>query len=122
MNSITLSPDLWRTVEQDAAQEQKSITEFINDAIAYYLQARQQEKLNQEIAAYEALHPMLKQQYAGHWVAIHEQKLVDHDTDRVALYRRIRQQYGKTSILLRQVQEQPTAEIWWRTANVGQGS
>ena len=88
----------------------------------YYLQARQHEKLNQEIAAYEALHPTLKQQYVGHWGAIHEQKLVDHDLDRLALYRRICQHYGKTSILLRQVQEQPSAEIWWRSPNTGQGS
>ena len=119
MSVITLQPDLWITLEQDAAQEQKNVSEFVTDAIAYDIHARQQAKLDQEIAAYEAIHPELKQKYLGNWVAIHNQKLIDQDADRVALYRRVRIQYGKTTILLRQVQEQPVDEIWWRTPSTG---
>jgi Family of unknown function (DUF5678) len=119
MSVITLRPDLVTTLEQDALQAQKSVSDFVNDAIAYYIQARQQEKLTSEIAAYESFHTELKQKYLGQWVAIHNQQLVDHDVDRVSLYRRIRQQYGKTSVLLRQVEEYPAAEIWWRTPNTG---
>jgi len=91
----------------------------MNEALEYYFRARQREKIHQEIEAYEAMHPILWKRMPGEWVAIHNQQLIDHDTDDVALHRRIRAQYGRTSILIRRVKESPVEEIWIRSTTRG---
>ena len=122
METIILRPDLRRALEQDAAQETKSVNDIVNDAIEHYLRERQRAKLNQEIAAYETMHPILRKNHLGHWVAIHNQQLVDADEDKLALYRRIRSKYEKTSVLIRQVSENPIEEVWIRTPTTGKNA
>lgn len=122
MDKIVLEPSLRAWLEQDAAQDTRSINDLINEAVAQYLRDRQQAKLDNEIAAYEALHHELVRDHAGEWVAIHRQELVDHDRDRVALYRRIRSRYGHTSVLIRQVLPEPVEEVWLRTPATGRAS
>ncbi len=112
---IVLKPEWNEWLEESARQEARTPSDLVNEALEYYYHSRQREKLNQEIAAYEAMHAKLWQSMPGEWVAIHQQKLVDQDRDRLALYRRIRAKYGRISVLLRQVHEQPTEEIWWRS-------
>jgi len=119
MENIVLRPDLRAALEQDIESGTKSISEIVNEAVEHYLRERQRAKLDSEIAAYEAMHSELVQKYFGQWVAIHEQKLIDRDRDRQALYRRIRAKYGKMSILLRQVMATPVEEIWIRTPSTG---
>ncbi len=116
---IVLRPELQDFLEKSAQQEAKSINDVMNDALEYYFHARQLEKINQEIEAYEAMHPSLWKRMPGEWVAIHNQQLIDHDPDDVALYRRVRAQYGRTSILIRRVKETSVEEIWIRTPNRG---
>ena len=119
MDAIVLRTDLRETLEKDAEQEARSVNDLVNEAVEHYLRERQRAKLDQEIAAYEAMHAELRQKYLGQWVAVHEQKLVDHDRDGSALYRRIRARYGQTSVLLRQVTDQPVEEVWLRTPSTG---
>ena len=68
-----------RTLEQDAAQEARSVNDLINEAVAHYLRERQQAKIDREIAAYEAMHMELITDHPGEWVALHEEELVNHD-------------------------------------------
>lgn len=117
MDAIALRLDLFRTLERDAKREARSVSDIVNEAVERYLRERQRAKLNREILAYEALHSELKRKHFGQWVAVHNQKLVDYDSDRAALYRRIRAKYGRTSVLLRRVTEQPVEEVWLRTPN-----
>ncbi|MCX6044435.1 MAG: hypothetical protein NT075_04930 [Chloroflexi bacterium] len=112
---IGLKPEWREWLEENARQEERSPNDLLNEAMEYYSHVRQREKLNQEIAAYTEMHTELWTTMPGTWVAIHQQKLVDHDNDRLALYRRIRAKYGRTAVLLRQVREQPVEEIWWRS-------
>ena len=116
---ITLKPDLLETLAKDAEQESRSVNDIVNEAVELYLRERQRAKLNREIVAYEAMHSELRQKYLGQWVAIHQQELVDQDHDRVALYQRIRAKYGRISVLLRQVADQPIDEVWIRTPSTG---
>jgi len=122
MDTIMLEPNLRAWLEQDAEQDTRSINDLINEAVSQYLRERQQAKLDREIAAYEAMHPQLMLVHAGEWVAIHRQELVDHDRDRVALYRRIRSRYGRTSVLIRQVMDDPIEEVWLRTPSTGRAT
>jgi hypothetical protein len=119
MNAIALRTDLLEILEQDAVQEARSVNEIVNEAVERYLHERQIAKLDAEVAAFEKMHPELRQKYLGQWVAVHEQKRVDHDSDRAALYERVRATYGRTAVLIRQVTEQPDNEIWIRTPSTG---
>ncbi len=116
---IVLRPELQAELERNAEQEARSVNELLNEALEYYFETRQEEKLSQEIVAYEKMHPELWQKFAGQWVAIHNEELVDHDIDDVALHRRVRAQYGQTVVLIRQVRETPIEEIWIRTFSTG---
>lgn len=119
MDAIVLEPDLRTWLEQDAQQEGRDVDDLINEAVARYLRERQQAKLDREITAYQTMHEELLREHAGEWVAIHRQTMIDHDTDRAALYRRIRQRYGRTSVLLREVTADPVEEVWVRTPTTG---
>lgn len=119
MDEIALRTDLLETLERNAVQEARSVNEIVNEAVERYLHERQIAKLDAEIAAYERLHPDLRQKYLGQWVAVHEQRLVDHDSDRATLYKRVRATYGRTAVLIRQVTELPDNEIWIRTPSSG---
>ena len=77
------------------------------------------EQIEQEIAAYEAMHARLWQELPGMWVAIHEGELVDYDRDKVELYRRVQERFGKKPVLLREVKAKATEEIWLRTPSTG---
>lgn len=119
METIMLEPSLRTWLEQDAAQDVRRINELVNEALAQHLRQRQEAKIDREIAAYEAMHVQLVRDHLGEWVAIHRQQLVDHDSDRAALYRRIRSQYGRTAVLIRQVAVDPVEEVWARTPATG---
>lgn len=119
MLSVALRPELSEPLELDAQELNRSVNELVNEAVENYLRARQQEKLNQEIVAYEAMHSQLKQTYLGRWVAIHDSQLVDSDADGAALYKRIRGEYGRKAVLIRQVAAEPVEEIWIRTPSTG---
>ncbi len=116
---IVLRPELRERLEKEAQADSKSLDELVNEALEEYVHARQRAKLDKEIAAYEAMHPELKEKYLGQWVAVHERKLVDHDEDLSALYWRIEDRYGSTAVLIRQVKEQPIEEVWIRTPSTG---
>jgi hypothetical protein len=118
-DTLMLLTDLREILERDAEQEARSISDIVNEAVERYLRERQRAKLDQEIAAYESMHAELWQKYPTQWVAIHKQKLVDHDSDRQALYRRVRARYGRTSVLIREVTDQSQEEIWLRTPSTG---
>jgi predicted transcriptional regulator len=65
MEAIALRTDLRETLEKDAEQEARSINEIVNEAVEHYVRQRQLAKLDAEIAAYERLHPELRQKYLG---------------------------------------------------------
>lgn len=119
MNAIVLEPNLRKRLEQDAAEEVRSVNDLVNEAVARYLRERQEAKIDREIAAFDAMHVHLTREHLEEWVAVHDQELVDHDSDRVALYRRIRTRYGRTAVLIRQVTASRTDEVWLRTPAAG---
>ena len=59
--------------------------------------------MQREVAAFEAKHAKLWQQYPLHYVAVHLETVVDHDTNELALIARIDRQYPDAVVLIRQV-------------------
>ncbi len=119
METIELKPELRETLEQVAQQQSSTVNALVNHAVEDYLREQQRAKLDREIAAFESMHPTLREKHWGEWVAVHQGNLIDHDRDLSALYRRVRAQYGKTSVLIRQVTFIPNEEVWLRTPSTG---
>lgn len=71
--------------------------------------------IDREIAAFFELHPSLVNRYPGHYVAIYQGQLIDHDADKLALFTRIEEAYPDEFVLLRPVQEQPEREFYFRS-------
>jgi len=62
---IVLKPEWSEWLEESARQEARTPSDLVNEALEYYYHLRQREKLNQEIAAYEAMHAKLWQSMPG---------------------------------------------------------
>ena len=120
--TIVLRPDLRESLASSAQDAARTINDLVNEAVESYLEMRQNEILDREVAAYVRRHAELWRTLPGEWVAFHKQQLVDHDADQVVLYRRIRSKYGATPVLIRQVTENPVEEIWVRTPSTGRPS
>lgn len=119
MQALTLRPDLSATLAEQSRREDRPVTEIVSDAVEQYLERKWHDKLDEELAAYSKLHPELVRTHFGAWVAVHDGAVVDQDQDRVALYRRIRQQYGRVPVLVCEVTAESVEEIWLRTPSTG---
>lgn len=71
--------------------------------------------INSEITTFHELHPTLLQEHKGEFVALYQNKLVDHDADKSALYQRIMAQYPNQFVLLRYVEDSPERELHLRS-------
>lgn len=114
-----LPQDLAESLASAADQMETSVDALLQEAIRQYLAALRREQLEQEIAAYEAMHARLWQEMPGMWVAIHNGELVDHDRDKVELYRRVSERFGRKPVLLREVRAEAIEEIRLRTPSTG---
>jgi hypothetical protein len=65
-----------------------------------------QAAIEREEAAYQEMHVELYANYPGQHVAIYQQRLVDHDEDGVALYKRVRQKYPGEFVLMTPVRQE----------------
>lgn len=119
MEAITLRPDLRESLEREAQRLALSVEDLANEVVDLYFQRKDEEKIDQEIEAYKAMLPELLQRLPGDWVAIHDQQLVDHDTDYLALIQRVRDRYGNTAILIEQVAKNYVEELWFHTPSTG---
>ena len=104
-----------------AEQENKKISELINEALRQYLWEAKERKIDREMEAYRTSHGELKQRFLGEYVAIHHGELVDHDADRRALSRRVRQKYGSAAVLIAPVEEEPEREFLMRSPRFERG-
>ncbi|MCE7989474.1 MAG: hypothetical protein DYG89_50625 [Caldilinea sp. CFX5] len=68
-----------------------------------------------EMQAFIAMHPMLKKQYFGQYVAIYQNKVIDHDRDRQALYLRIDEKYPDDFVWISPVEEEPIPTLVFRS-------
>lgn len=94
-----------------AQQEDKEVSELVNEALRHYLWDIKERKIDREMEAYRVMHAELKQQLLGQYVAIHNGELVDHDPDRRTLSQRVRQKYGNLAVLITPVEERPEREF-----------
>ena len=71
--------------------------------------------------AYAMLHPTLRESYSGQYVAILDGRLVDHDPNQEALYRRIVARHPDRFVWLTRVEEEPLATLNFRSPRLVPG-
>ena len=75
---------------------------------------KDQDLLQIEQTAWFAQSAELRLQFRGEFVAVHKQKVVDHDPDKRSLYIRVRQRFGPIPVLIlsADLDEPPTFRIY----------
>ena len=73
------------------------------NAIRAFLRNESRRIIEQEAKAYRRLHPELLRTMPGQFVAVHNGQVVDHDSDQMAVFRRVEEAYGGQPVLIRQV-------------------
>lgn len=125
---VPLPDQVYQQMKEWAEEHQKNLGE----AIAIYLAenlSKDEKKLvvppyefdpevEREKSAYIRLHPQLKKDYYGIYVAIFNGELVDHDTDYGALFERIDKKYPDNFVWLTQVLDEPIGTIHHRSPQI----
>ncbi len=119
---VLLDLDVWQglvelvaqktTADPIAALEKEQVA---TEEVEHVADTTRETTMRREEAAFRRLHPSLHKQYAGEYVAIHNEQFIDHDSDQVALYRRMRQQHPSTFVWIAPVNESPDEVLIFRS-------
>jgi predicted DNA-binding protein len=113
--TINIQPTFQTKLEQLAQSMGKSAEEIVNEAIQEHLERLDKQKLEAEIKAFERMHPDLKVNYLGQFVAIYEGEIVDSSVDFESLFLRVQTRFGDLPVLIRQVNEVSDEEWYFRS-------
>lgn len=69
------------------------------------------EAMEREMVAYQAMHSQLLSQFENQFVAVLDGRIVDHDTNQLALVKRRLQNYPNQTVLITQVRPEPIRTI-----------
>lgn len=126
--AVLLDLDAWQTLvellEQNRATsqtvkpEKETSAELDSQSGA---DAKRDAAMRREEAAFHRLHPSLYKKHAGEYVAIHNEQLIDSDSDQVALYRRTRQQYPGEFVWITPINESPDEVLVFRSPRILNG-
>ena len=111
MNTSTLSTDVLEQLEKIAQDDQRSITEMLDEIVREYIARRHDEKISQESERFRAIHSKLYAQYARQYIAMRDGRVLDHDDELSALHERIHKRFGHAPILIAPVTDEPLPEF-----------
>lgn len=111
MTVVDLNPRLLEQIRWVARWQKISTDELASRAVSNYLDQLEWEKLQTELEAFHLQLSDLVMQFPNEYVAIHEGRVIDHDTDLRTLHSRVYAQMGSVPVLLQRVTEAPTPEI-----------
>ena len=100
MAILQVSEELIGEIQDEAETRGLAVEEFLRSALQRERTLANRRKVEREQKWWLALSLGERARYEGEFVAIHEQEIVDHDTDERALYRRIRIRYGQTPVAI----------------------
>jgi len=108
--TLSLPEDIYRQIQRVATTTQSNVTDVllatIANTFAPYPVNSNRAAMKKEIAAYKTMHAELVEKYLGQYVALYQGKVVAHETDPVALHRRITATYPGKVVLCRKVQKE----------------
>lgn len=112
-NATVIIPQyLYERVQQIAKRQYRDVNEVASEMLekgispwentAWITPEREREK-----EAFHHLHDMLLKKHKGEYIAIYNGQLIDHDTNRTALFKRIEENYPDQYVLIRPVNQTP---------------
>jgi hypothetical protein len=100
-------PSLVDEVQQVARQEGLDAADFVAEAVRYHLATYRQKRIVAETEAWYRLSAEDRRGYEGQFVAVYGGQVVDSDPDRLTLYLRVRERYGRQPILITEGGDHP---------------
>ncbi len=100
MAVLQVSEDLVNTIREEATIRGLTIESFLHGAVARERTLSDRRKIEREQGWWLSLPLSERAKYQGEYVAVHNSQLVDHDLDKIALYKRVRARYGNTAVLI----------------------
>ena len=97
---LEITNELAGVIQREARTRGKSVEDFLRIAIQRDRVLTARQKIEQEQEWWENLPLTKRAKYEGKYIAVHNKKLVDNDKSENQLYSRVREKYGKTSILI----------------------
>jgi hypothetical protein len=127
--TVELAENLYARAQRFARLHQQGMDEAISALIEQGLAAEEgsgevldwtepDPAVDREREAYIAMHPKLKEQYFGKYVAVYHGELVDSDDDPAALSERVHNKHPGEFIWLTQVREEPIQTIVVRSPRI----
>lgn len=100
MAELLISENLVQTIREEASLRGLTIESFLQGAVTRERTLSDRRKIEREQSWWLSLPLRERAKYEGEHVAVHDCRLVDHDSDKIALYRRVRARYGNTAVLI----------------------
>ncbi len=100
MSIVLQEPALVEEVNMLAEREGRVAADIVAEAVRRLLAEYRQRRIAAETEAWYRLTAAERQSYAGKFVAVYGGKVVDSDPDRLKLYLRLRERYGRRPILI----------------------
>lgn len=100
MITLHISEELAGTIKEEATIRGVSIEEYLRSAIQRERTLTARQKMEQDQVWWLSLPLSKRVKYEGEFIAVHNQKLIDHDKDDAILYKRVRKKYEKTPVLV----------------------
>ena len=100
MHTLEISDALATTLEEEANAEGVSRSTILEGALRHYRRMIHKRRLEAALRWYTALPEHEQARYSGKFVAVYQDAVVDHGADRLALYKRVRAQYGHRAVLI----------------------
>ena len=118
---ILQEPSLVEEVQRVTEQEGLDTTTFVVEAVRRHLATYRQKRLVTETEAWYRLPAAERQSYEGKYVAVYQGQVVDSDPDRLKLYFRVREQFGRQTILIIEGGDYPIPVYRVRSPRRGRG-
>lgn len=100
MSTLQISDDLAQLIQREAANRGMPIEDFLKAVLQRERTLTDRLKIEQEQEWWLSSPLSERAKYEGEFVAVHNQRLVDHDKDAAVLTQRVRAQFGKTAVLI----------------------
>ena len=108
MENITLQEmALVEEVRRVTEQEGMDTEAFLAEAVRRHLATFRQKRIVAETEAWYRLPPAERHRYQGKYVAVYQGQVIDSDADRLTLYHRVRQKFGRQTVLITEGGDQP---------------
>ncbi len=117
--TLDVPENIYHKVEQIAQATQRRVDDVLTEVVirsfpSFYIDP-DQDKMQREVDAFEAMHAVLWEKYPNQYVAVYQGRVIDHDDDEMTLIKRIRAIYPGQIIMVDKVLAQLQSEIVFRS-------